>query len=298
MSLKPSNLTSDERTQLLEQLKTAMGSGQYNQLRRQVGEDKLLEYVLDNVPGIQEEVLGYRAVQENIDRRNRGISMPRGAILGLFYGLLLVGFAWLINHFWGVPFWHSLAPAVNGALPMLISGALLTWISKKEKRKFAYLQVLTGYLFISLIGGAIGAYRWNIHSDWSVKNTMLTIWEKFQYIELCMVGVFLLILGVLWVIENASMGKGESNFWSNVNPLGLEGTELVTYWAFITVFAFTLPITFYAVIADAFHFNPWVAGEVVGVATQINRLAWLIVPAIAAFVGMMLGLFLPAKARR
>ena len=298
MSLKPSNLTSDERTQLLAQLKTAMGSDQYNQLRRQVGEEKLLEYVLDNVPGIQEEILGNRAVQENIDLHNRGISMPRGAILGLFYGLLLVGFGWLINHFWGVPFWHSLAPAVNSGLPMLILGALLTWITNKEKRKFAYQRVLTSYLLISLAGGIIGAYRWGMNSRWSVKTTILAIWQKVQYIELCMVGVFLLILGVLWVIENTTMGKSENQLWSKINPLGLEGTELVTYWAFITVFGLTLPITIYAVIADAYHFNPWVAGEVVWMAEQVNRLPWVIIPGIALFVGLMLGLFLPARYRK
>mgnify|MGYP001044057458 FL=1 len=113
-----------------------------------------------------------------------------------------------------------------------------------------------------------------------------------------MVGVFLLILGVLWVIENTTMDKGENQLWSKINPLGLEGTELVTYWAFITVFGLTLPITIYAVIADAYHFNPWVAGEVVWMAEQVNRLPWVIIPGIAMFVGLMLGLFLPARYRK
>jgi hypothetical protein len=295
MDITPSSLTADERAQLLTLLKNSIGQDQYNQLRRQVGEERLLAHILETVPGIQVEIYNYRYATRKTDEHNRKLSMIQGALIGLILGLLLVAGAWLMQRIWQAPYWYSLAPAVNGAFPWLITGGMVSWLTNKNKRRYAFRQLLNGYFFLSLIGGLIGVYRWDANSQWSVKNFFILIWDKFQYVELCITGIVLFIMFIAWLLENSQMGKSDFQSKIDINPLGFEGAELVTYWSFVMVFGLSLPITMYAVVADAFHFTPWVAGNVQVVAQPVNQYPWLIIPIVASVAGALLGIILPAR---
>lgn len=299
MSLELSDLTSDERELLLAYLKNQLGD-LYNKIFQVEDPEERLSIIFTMHAGAQEYLQIYRAIKAE-DRRkrriNRWICFVDGAILGLFYGFVLVGFAWVVNQIWSIPFWYSLASTINGALPMLIFGAMISWISNKANRAIAYRHVLTVYVLFSLIGGIIGSYRYTTDSQWSVKNTILVIWKKFENLEMWIFGIFLCLI-LLFLLFDYLGVKAEYNLRFDINPWDLETTELATFWAFIILFVLAFPITLWAVLVDAFHFNPWVAGEVVWMAAQVNRLPWVIAPGIVAFVGMMLGLILPGKQRK
>jgi hypothetical protein len=291
MSIWP--LTSDERYRLLSICREGMGEREYSKMVNELGEDYLLRQLILTVPSLGERIEENRRHLENLKiqavEQSRAPSAKAAAKTGILAGGAFLVFAWLLHLIWEVPYWTSMAPLVNGVLPVLIVAGLIYWRADKVKIKITYKPLLISYIVIVALGSIIGAGRWGAGSLWSVKTwieALLGITAGIsQYI-----GPGLIILSiVLWLIEKTI--KKELSFRSIVN-LGMNIDDYLTLFLGLTISFFLYCV---AILIDASHFTPWIFGETEGVSALVNLYPYVVIPVLCLLVGIILGYLIPTR---
>jgi hypothetical protein len=266
---KASNLPDSTKQEILSQIRRQVGSEQYDRLVDNLGEDGLIDAVLAKMAE------GSSASKSYAGRRiGRDASAIAGVVLGVVIGVAFFGASWLLNGLAHIPLWHSLAALTDSAAIALVVGGLVA-LQSAEKRKLDFRNVLWSYTLVSLVGGLVGAGRWLFHIEASL---LKSLWDSSNTLLVCGFGIALIIGLLLWLATGS--------FPSDLN-------ETAGYiWLGLLLVGSVV-----AVLVDAPLLTPWFSTNVNDFAELINQNALLVIPAIVAGLGGLLGLMLPPAFR-
>jgi len=226
--------------------------------------------------------------QEAIVEANRSPCAISGFKIGIIVGGMLFVMTWIIHEIWKVPFWNSLASLVDGALPAAIIAGMLAWRTNKVRRQFTYKVVLFGYLLAGFIGAMIGAIRWEAGSQWSIAGLVGKAWSLG--IDYSAAVLFAMGLFIIWL--NGKLKRRETSFQLPTD------SDFYDTWGFIITIIICFLLYSCAVLIDAFHFTPWVLGNVQGIANTVNRAPWLFALLFPSVAGALFGYLLPDRYHR
>ena len=274
MPLKASDLPSNAKKEILNQIRNQVGSDQYEQFVNKFGEDVLVDQVLEKIPS---KTSPTRTTKTNIIRtRIKEIGRVGGLVMGFIYGLIVggifLGASWLLNTSLNVPFGHSLAALTNGAILTVPISFILAWYKTKELKSIDFRMVLIYYALGSLLGGIIGAGRWIYHIEDAAMAIIGPIWDNVFYscyLPLFCVGSIISI--IVWMVSGRYYGDGDDVFWPII----------------IFIFSLLAVISLIAILADAPLWGVFVP--------MINQNAVIVTLSFTAILGGLLGVIWPPK---